>query len=154
MSTESKKNYLAKRSEFRTKIKDLAKAQREDKDTFRNVKRTQPCTEARDAVLRSKRFGIVDTKSTIRHLLLAYAMFRFRSYAKVEQKCTDKPNAYLIYDAFKKLGLGGVVDKDLIDHWLAGGALLPKLELPELPELPVVEGVKIQTVPLAKVVGW
>lgn len=126
VSTKEKTSPPTKREEFLTRIRELAEMQSEDKEKFRQIKHTQPWSEERDVELGRQRLGIVRLKSVIRYTLLAYAMFRFQPYAKVEQKCNDKAKAYLIYVAFQRLGLGQVVDNDLITHWLSGGTLLPR----------------------------
>ena len=133
-SNEQRSAFLMKRMEFRTYIKRAASAQREDKDSFRALK-LEVWSEDREKRMQDKRQGIVTTKHVIRHLLLAYAMFRGKSYAKVEQKTKEAPSPYMIWKQFQKFDLGEKYCKANIEMWL-DGKTLPKIELPPLPELP------------------
>jgi len=138
MSTkeEQRSAFLWKRTEFRTHIRRLADDQKADKTEFRATKKA-PVSPDREGTLARQRAGIVQTRSAIRYFLLAYAMFRGKSYAKVEQKCNDKADPYHVWVIFKRLDLHEQYDKAQIETWLSGG-VLPRTELSPLSD-PVME---------------
>jgi hypothetical protein len=133
---EQKSAFLMKRLEFRTYIRRLADSQREQKDTFRQRKAstTRADRQQNPDILNGLRTDIVHARANIRYALLAYAMFRGKPYAKVEQKTKDKPDAYLIWSWFKRLDMKDQYDKPGIELWLSGG-VLPRIDLPSLPDM-------------------
>jgi hypothetical protein len=116
---EEKAAFLSKRIEFRTAIKRLVEDQKASKGEFREAKKIH-VLDREESLLNRKRAGIMQTRSVIRHTLLAYAMFRGKPYLTIEQKTTEPVQAYNIWVVFRSLGLEAKYDKEGIEMWLSG----------------------------------
>ena len=138
MSTneEQRSAFLMKRMEFRTYIRRLADAQRQQKGEFRQRKAstTRADRQKNPDILNGLRTDITHARANIRYVLLAYAMFRGKPYAKMEQKCHEKPSPYEIWVALGEMDLQEQYDKERIEAWLEGETL-PRIELPPLPKI-------------------
>ena len=138
------------RLKLRAIIKTLAAEQRKAKTSFAIVKAGIP-VHARSARMNPLRTGIVHSKSELRYLYLAYALLRGRPYAKVEQKCNDVAQSYLIWHALKRIQLHEQYDKAGIYLWLAGKP--PAFDVPELPDVRLPVPVNLPEMPGMKAAG-
>lgn len=145
MSTEKdqKDAFMFKCLEFRTLIKKESKEQKEAKGSFRQEvvrNRTLPGDQLKieSAYFNTKRTRIVYTKSHLRHLLLAYAMYRGKAYISVEAECNEAPQGYKMWRVFKTLGIEDKFKREDIVGWLEDREP-PTLRIPKTVPEPVQE---------------
>jgi len=123
---EDRVAFLSKRAEFRKLIRSFANAQQASKVNFRQAKaETHPIH--RSEILNPLRTGLAYARNQIRYLLLAYALFRGKPYAVVEQKAATPVRAYNIWEALRRVGLEEKYTKAGIELWLSGR--IPDLQI-------------------------
>lgn len=114
-------------------IRDAIKTAADEQVSLRKarsiIKTTQEKSDGRSRRLQSMHWEKISNRADLRHLYLAYAYARGRSYLSIEAVTNPNKLPYLDYFLTNVLGAHGIkVTREQVKAWIAG-------ENPQIPEI-------------------